>query len=72
LKLAIVVINKEPNTGLVQLLIFAKREGFAHQIGTALPQRVVEAFDMRRLPTFLTNGSVAFGGQHRAIAVPQI
>ena len=59
---AIVVINKPPNTKLVQEDILAERQGFTDEIGAALPKRVVEAFDMGCFACFFANGTMPFGG----------
>jgi len=55
----IVVFNEEPDTQLMPPRIFAERERFANQIGTALPQRGTPALHMRGLTSFLAYRSMA-------------
>ena len=58
------MINEPPNTKLVQEDILAERQGFTDEIGTALAQGVVEAFDVRCFACFLANRMMPFRGQH--------
>lgn len=71
-ELPVVVVDEATNARLVPISIFAEGKGFAHQIRAALPERVVEAFDMGRLTSFLAYRSIAFSWKHLGIGLPEI
>jgi len=54
------------------VFVFTERQGAAHQIGTALAQRIIEALDMCGFTCFFANGAMPFGGQHFGIWLPKI
>ncbi len=56
-----VMIDEAPNAKLVKDDIFAERQSFADQISTALPQGIVEAFDVSGFAGFLANGTMTLG-----------
>lgn len=55
-------MNELPNSTDVMSERFGKRECLAHEAGTALTQRVVEALNIGRFARFFTDSLMAFRG----------
>jgi len=66
------MINEQADADFMPVLIFTEGQGFAHQIGTPLAERVVEAFNMGRLATFFAHWTMPFGWQHLGVGPPEV
>lgn len=53
------MVDEEADAALVQLLVTAEGERLANQVGTALTQRVVEAFTMCCFACFLADWAMS-------------
>jgi hypothetical protein len=66
------MLDHHTNAGFMQFEIFAKGERFSHQIGTPLPQCVVQSLDMIGFTGLFRHWAVAFGRKHTRIGTPLI
>ena len=66
------MVDENADARLMPLGILTERECFPHQIRTALPQRVVEAFNMRCLARLFADWTVPFAREHTCICFPEV
>ena len=66
------MVDKGPDRADVILELFREGQCFAPEPAEALPQGVVESFDMRGATRFLAAWTVALGWQHEGVGRPEI
>jgi len=66
------MIKKQTDTAFVGFAGFAEGQGFAHEVGTALPKGVVQTLDMGGLARFLAHRMMTFGRKKCGIGRPEI
>lgn len=71
-KPCIVMMNKVPNSANMISQFLREGQGFSDQARNPLSEGTVKALDMIRLPGFLTNRSMAVGGDDVFVGRPKI
>ena len=66
------MMNKIPNSSNMVFQLFRERQCFSHQSGNALPQRIIESFNVIGFASFLANGKMACGRKDRRIGFPKV
>lgn len=66
------MVDEKANSRLMPVGILAERERFAHQIGTALSQGVVKAFNMCCLASLFPDWTMPFAWQYTRVCFPAI
>jgi hypothetical protein len=66
------MVEKVENGTNVVLELLGEGQGFSAHAAHALPQRVIEAFDVIRLPSRFADDLVALGGENARVGLPEV
>ena len=68
----VVAVDKKDKTVKMHPLALRERQGFTHEASQTLPERIVEPFDVGRLPGFFAHRVMLLTRNHLLICLPKV